>query len=143
MEHMRVFRVMVFAAFFATGWHECAGQILLRGMVVEKAGAALPQAHILIYPDSITTVSNDVGEFETHVQKGSKTIQVSYVGFEFYHSSLSLQKDSTIFISLIPSTNHLREVVVNSTRSYQHDIFSENRTSTQVLTRDEINAIPV
>jgi hypothetical protein len=140
---MRIFGVIFVAACLNTGAHKCMGQILLRGHVTENVGEPLPQAHIFIYPDSITTVSNDFGEFETLVSKGNKTIQVSYVGFEFYQSLTTLDKDSTITIVLKPSTNHLKEVVINSTRTYQQDIFSDNRTSTHVLTRDEINAIPV
>src|SRR5690606_34162765 len=42
-----------------------------------------------------------------------------------------------------PSVNHLKEIVVSGAPDFQEELFKSNRTSSHVLTQDDINGIPV
>lgn len=121
-----------------------AGQeILLKGHIQDDGGVRLPQAHIIIFPDSLYGITNSEGEYSLRTSKGKKQVQVSYVGFELYRKTINLKKDTALSVTLKPAAKQLQEVVVSSTLDVQQEIFDANQTSTHVLTQDDINAIPV
>jgi hypothetical protein len=118
-------------------------QLQLKGEVQDKEGVLLPRAHISIYPDSVTTTSDDNGKFSIRLNAGRKKFLVSYVGYRLFEASFFFTQDSTIKIILVPGVKELQEVVVSGERDFQEENFEKNRTSTHVLTREEINSIPV
>lgn len=120
-----------------------SAQVVLRGKITENGGGVLPQAHVFISPDSMATAANDEGVFSISLPVGQKTISVTFIGFESFKTNFLLRKDTTISVRMNASANQLNEVVVRSTATPQQDLFRENRTSTNVLTPDEINGIPV
>jgi CarboxypepD_reg-like domain/TonB-dependent Receptor Plug Domain len=120
-----------------------SAQALLRGAISERDGGTLPRAHVFVVPDSIAAAADDNGQFRIALIPGKKIVHVSYIGYETYESEFTIRSDTTIDIRLTTSTRHLKEVVVKSTRTHQQDLFNENRTSTYVLTREDINSIPV
>jgi hypothetical protein len=119
------------------------GQVTLSGTVRDNEGGELPQAHVFVYPDSITTTSDNSGRFRFRVPRGAKTVQVTYVGYRPWQSTIKLNADTVLKVVLSPAVNELKEIVVSDQRNYQEEIFQQNRTSTHVLTKDDINAIPV
>lgn len=133
----------VYSVIMALLSYNTTAQVVLKGVIKDKEGEGLPLAHIFIFPDSVTTTSNNSGEYSVKVIPGRKTIQVTYVGYTLYQYSFSLQGDSSITVVLDPATNQLNEIVVSGERDYQEEIFESNRTSTHVLTKEDITAIPV
>jgi hypothetical protein len=118
-------------------------QVRLKGDVADRNGVVLPQAHVFIVPDSVTTASDNNGEFSILLPAGERILHVSYVGYKAFQSSFNLQRDTTINVVLVPDVSQLDEVTVTGLRDYQKEIFEQNRTSTYVLTKDDINSIPV
>ena len=118
-------------------------QVQVRGTITDLNGSLLPSAHVFISPDSIITATSVNGEFSTNVTPGSKSISVTYVGYQEYRYQLTITGDTTVHVVMTPSVNELKEVVVSGQRDYQQEIFESNRTSTHVLTKDNINGIPV
>jgi hypothetical protein len=120
-----------------------AQDLVVKGVIRDDKGQRLPQAHIIVMPDSIFSITNTEGQFIIQTTKGEKQIQVSYVGFEIFNTTITLKKDTTFSVLLKSKTSQLQEVVISSTRNPQQEIFDGNQTSKHVLTQNDINAIPV
>ncbi len=120
-----------------------SAQVRLQGSVRDRDGEALPLAHIFVFPDSVTTSSDNAGQYVVRVKPGPKTIQVSFVGYEIVQTRIAIQSDTTLETVMRPSVSELREVVVSGERDYQEENFIRNRASTHVLTQNQITAIPV
>ncbi len=120
-----------------------AQDINVTGVVQDDKGQPLPQAHVVVLPDSIFGLSDLEGEFRLKVPRGDKQIHVSYVGFEIFTRAIKFTRDTTLTVSLKSKASQLQEVVISSTRNPQQEIFEENQTSKHVLTQSDINAIPV
>jgi hypothetical protein len=118
-------------------------QVNLKGVVRDRQNEPLPQAHIVVFPDSITSATDNSGRFSVRVQPGLKTLQVTFVGYRIYNNSFSVKSDSAFDVVLVPAVNELEEVTITGRRDYQQEILEQNRTSTYVLTKDDINSIPV
>ncbi|HEY5745437.1 MAG TPA: carboxypeptidase-like regulatory domain-containing protein [Chryseolinea sp.] len=117
--------------------------LVLKGTVRGDEDGKLPQAHILLLPDSSHHTSDGSGQFTFRTTPGQKTLQISFVGYESFQRSFYLRKDTTLSVTLKTKVDHLKEVVVVGERNTQEDIFNDNQTSRHVLTRDDLNAIPV
>lgn len=117
--------------------------LVLKGTVRGDEDGKLPQAYILLLPDSIQHTSDGSGQFTFRTGPGKKTLQISFVGYESFQRSFYLRKDTTLSVILKTKVDHLGEVVVVGERNTQEDIFNDNQTSRHVLTRDDLNAIPV
>ena len=118
-------------------------QVNIRGSVRDTDGTRLPNAHIQVLPDSITATSNNQGDYSVITTRGSKSIVVSYVGYEILRIQLDVRNDTSLTISLRPSVNQLNEIVISGDREYLQELLDGNRTSTHIITQDEINSIPV
>jgi hypothetical protein len=137
-----VLRLLFFAFLFLPG--VVSGQEnFLSGHIHDESGVGLPQAHIVILPDSLFGITNAEGVFRLRVYKGEKEIRVSFVGYEGYTRTLFVKGDTSLMIDMKPAANQLRELVISSTHDIQKDIFDDNQTSKHVLTKDEISSIPV
>lgn len=121
----------------------CGQAIVLKGTVRGDEDGKLPQAHITVFPDSIHVTTNPSGQFVLKTNAGKKTIVVSFVGYENFERTVNLRKDSSFSVMLKTKVDQLSEIVVTGDRHTQEDIFDANQTSRHVLTRDDINAIPV
>jgi outer membrane receptor for ferrienterochelin and colicin len=120
-----------------------AQKIEIKGVVRDQSGERLPQAYVVILPDSITVPSNSSGHFSAKILPGKKDIRVSYIGFENTQLNVQIHKDTTIQVVMTSKVNALQEVVVTGQRNSQEETFQSNRTSTHLLSQDVINAIPV
>lgn len=117
--------------------------VTIRGHIQDEEGAGLPQAHIVILPDSLFTITDGEGAFRIRVPRGEKTIVASFVGYENFSRTVMVSHDTVLKVGLKPRANQLKEVVISSTPDVQKDIFDANQTSKHVLTKDEISSIPV
>lgn len=115
----------------------------VKGIVKDEQGEPLPQAHVIVFPDSIFGLTNTAGEFSIQASKGEKRIQVSFVGHEIFSRIVNVDGDTAITVSLRSKASQLQEVTISSTRDPQQEIFQDNQTSKHVLTQSDINAIPV
>lgn len=118
-------------------------QVLLKGTVADREGEQLPQAHLFLFPDSVTTTSGISGEFTIKTSPGEKVLQVTYIGYETITRNFILKRDTVLQVILRPKSRQLEEVVIRGQRDYQKEIFESNSTGTHVLTQDNINSIPV
>lgn len=115
----------------------------LTGVVYDEDGNRLPLAYVFISPDSITTATDESGRFSIRVPTGKKRIRVSFIGYEMLRRQLWIRRDTTIQLTMRTHHNELQEVVVRGEKSVQEAIFQSGRASTNVLTKEDINAIPV
>lgn len=95
------------------------GQPTLIGSVTDaETSLPLAGAHILIENTFIATISSSSGLFMiTGLKQGEYLIKVSYIGYETFSSSLKINKDTTLEISLKPSAIMGSEVIVTATRA--------------------------
>lgn len=121
-----------------------AQKVTVSGTVKEKGGSqSLPLAHILVVPDSISTITDSSGKFSLAIPAGEKTFVVSYVGYTTLTQTVRVNKDQVVDFSLSSQVNELEEVVVNSTRFSNEDMLKSTRSSTNVISSEDIGAIPV
>ena len=120
-----------------------AQNMTVKGVIYGDKDKALPQAHIIVMPDSVFETTDTEGYFSINLSKGKKSVQVSFVGYEIFNKTFLLRKDTVLSIVLRSQSKQLEEVVITSTRDNYQQIFEDNQTSKLVLTQDDINAIPV
>lgn len=120
-----------------------AQAVVLNGIVLDRNGEALVSAHVFISPDSITIPSDSEGRFSAAIKPGQKLVRVSFVGLEDFERKINVNGDTTIQVLLIAKTSQLQEVVITAKKNLQEEVFNSNRTSTYVLSQDDITALPV
>jgi len=97
----------------------------LIGTVREESGQKAPLAGVNVWAQadapqaSRGTTTNAQGRYELMVPKGKYTIRFSYVGFESQSLTGELIQNTTIDVSLRPSTDELSAVVVTAGRFEQ------------------------
>ncbi len=133
--------IFVIVLFFCSGL--CAQTIHLRGNVKEQGGENLPAAFLMLQPDSITITGGTSSDFSIATRPGYKTLRVSYVGYQSTTLSFFLRGDTSLTIALVPIINQLNEIVVKGERYSQRDIVESTRSGTHLLSKDDIEAIPV
>jgi len=137
---IRFYGVLLFALIPATLYGQ---HVTLQAVVHDASNERLPLAQVFITPDSLTLLADENGRFQAVLVPGSKTIRIAHVGSETFSYSFVLRGDTTCAFTLTGKINALDEVVVTDTRSVQTELFQSNRASTNVLTKDIINSIPV
>jgi hypothetical protein len=115
----------------------------ISGIIKEKGGPFLPLAHVLVLPDSISTIADNKGAYTINVPTGSKTVVVSYVGYVLLRQQLEVSKDVSLDFALQAEINELDEVIINSTRYKNEELLKSTRSSTNTITSEDIGAIPV
>ncbi|MEI9919719.1 MAG: TonB-dependent receptor [Bacteroidota bacterium] len=121
-----------------------AQNVTISGTVKERGtDQPLAVAYILVLPDSAGTAAGNDGSFTISVPPGNKTIIVSYVGYESYRRLVSVMRDVTYNIQLKPEIKELQEVEVHSNGIPNEALIRSTRSSTNVLTAEDIGSIPV
>ncbi|MEZ4974460.1 MAG: TonB-dependent receptor [Cyclobacteriaceae bacterium] len=115
----------------------------ISGIVREERKDALPLAHIIVLPDSTTTVTDNRGKFLVNLVRGEHTFITSYTGFRTLTTRINITSDTTIQFQLQPSIDQLEEIVITSQRDRQQELFESTRMSTQVLNPEDVTSIPV
>jgi hypothetical protein len=119
-----------------------AQTITLKGRVSGN-GEPLPLAHVLIVEDSTVRICDSDGNFVYHRKPGLVTLRISYTGYETHQSTLRLRRDTVVTFQLSPTISNLEEVVVTGQRFSQQELFESTRTSSTVVTANDISALPV
>src|ERR1044071_6110414 len=121
-----------------------AQKVTLTGTVKEKdSPQSLPLAQILVLPDSISIAADEAGMFVVSVAPGMKSVVITYVGYETLRRYVRVVRNVILDFQLEPQVNQLEEVVVNSNRLSNEEMLRSTRSSTNMLSSDDINAIPV
>ncbi|MFY0688103.1 MAG: TonB-dependent receptor [Cyclobacteriaceae bacterium] len=109
------------------------GQYTISGTVMDDSGNALPGATIALN-NGIGTVSDSDGNyFMDRVTAGEYKVAVSYVGYEAYSSSITVDSDATFDFNLKQTVFIGDEVIVTATRA------GSNTPSTKItITKEEI-----
>jgi hypothetical protein len=108
----------------------------------DKTGEALIGASIKTDSSSaVSVISNAYGFYSVTVVKGQNRIVVSYQGYQLYRTSLNVQANTTLDISLTPQPTNLTEVTVTSRR--KNDNITKAQMGAEKLNMSEINQLPV
>lgn len=120
-----------------------AQNVTLKGHVAGKDGESLPLAHVLVVEDSTVRICDPKGIFTLTREPGHITLRISYTGYETQQTRLDLRRDTVATFLLSPSVGSLEEVVVTGQRFSQQELFESTRTSSTVVTANDISGIPV
>lgn len=136
-------RTLLLAFFFISPFVLWAQSALLKGVVRDSNGDNLPMAHVILFPDTLHTVTENNGAFSFRHDRGHIILAISYAGYTTQYASLSLVNDTTIVFLLESSAKELKEVTVTASRYKQSDQLHTTRMSSITLTGKEISSIPV
>lgn len=117
--------------------------VSFKGIVKDEVSQVMPYAHVLFSKDSAVVVCNEEGRFSHQVRPGRVTITVSFTGYKSFRKTFSIRRDTLITVMLEEKISELDEVVVTSKKFSQEELFESTQTSSRVITKDDINAIPV
>ncbi|HEY0742774.1 MAG TPA: TonB-dependent receptor [Chryseosolibacter sp.] len=115
---------------------------LLRGLVKDQSGVALPLATVIILPDSAVVSTGNDGRFVTTLSRGRKEMRVSYTGFQMSTLTFDLRADTIISVALVQRVDELKEITVESDRYSNGDLVQSTRSGLNRLTQKDLNAIP-
>ena len=93
-------------------------QFSLSGNVIDKENhEALIGAHISLKELNLMTVSDEFGNFNfKNIEKGTYTLEASYIGFKIYETTINITKDSKIKIAMTADSMMEDEVIVTASR---------------------------
>ena len=87
--------------------------VTLSGYITDaETGESLVNAHLYTLANNKITFSNEYGFYSFTLPKGKQSIYISYVGYERFKQELFLKADTTLDISMQPSS-YLREVLIS------------------------------
>lgn len=97
-------------------------QIVLKGKIIDEAGAALPYARVSEQLSKISTLTNQRGTFYLKVPAGKSNLKISYIGYNTIDTTLYFgsKTNDTIFCTfkMVPSSKEFAVVNVTS-KPYQ------------------------
>ena len=94
-----------------------AQKVTVSGKIVDKNQKKLIGATVLVKETNQGLSSDLDGNFSFRLNKGSFTIQVSYIGFKTIEKNIYLDKDNLFTIVLYEDDNVLDEVLVSAVRA--------------------------
>ena len=94
-----------------------AQQVTVSGKIVDKNQEVLTGATVLVKETNQGLSSDLDGNFSFRLNKGTYTIQVSYIGFKTIEKDVYLDKDKVVTIVLYEDDNVLDEVLVSAVRA--------------------------
>jgi outer membrane cobalamin receptor len=97
---------------------------------------------VLVTPDSVRSVSDNNGKFRITLTNGPKKLVVTFVGYKTWTGDIVLDGDVVLNIEMSPETRQLDEVIISSNRLHE-ELVNSTRTSTNIITSRDIEAIPM
>ncbi|TXE03069.1 SusC/RagA family TonB-linked outer membrane protein [Algoriphagus aquimarinus] len=97
--------------------HEICGQSnTVDGKVVDiESGEALPGALVTATPGSISSITDDNGNFSLNLESGESELTVQFIGFETFKKIIEIPLGEILEIKLVPLQMGLEEVEVLAT----------------------------
>jgi outer membrane receptor for ferrienterochelin and colicins len=111
---------------------------VVRGVVQDDRGAALPHATVRVKGTNAGTETNAAGEFSLRLREGRHALVASHVGFEPMERATGDDGDVIVF-RLSRALNDLEEVVVTGTRSERP--LKDAPVITRVITSEDIRRL--
>ena len=110
-------------------------QFNLNGQVVDKENQeVLIGTHISIKELKLVTVSDENGHFRfENIQKGSYTLEATYVGFKVYETIVDINNDSKIKIAMTMDSMMEDEIIVSASRVGQKTPLTYSEISSNEL----------
>jgi hypothetical protein len=119
-----------------------AQQAEVKGTIHDVTGERLSFASVVILPDSLIASSDINGSYSIRIATGSKTLLVSYVGFEPLAFVKEIHHDTTINFIMTPKTDQLEEVVIAGDRFSNEDVVQSVSSGTNVITQKDVLQMP-
>ncbi|SFE60368.1 Outer membrane receptor for ferrienterochelin and colicins [Chitinophaga sp. CF118] len=115
----------------------------INGIISDKTtGETLIGASIRVLPQlKYSSSSNNYGFYAILFPEGQYTLVVSYTGYKQDTISISLTKNLTRNVALIPTTDNLSEVIIRAESA--HDELKKPQMGLQKLNTNEVAKIPV
>jgi iron complex outermembrane receptor protein len=121
-----------------------AQSFTLKGKVVDTNNAYLPGATILVKETKQGTSSDFEGNFRFNLEKGTYTVQVSFIGYKTVSEKVSITENSQIKFLLVPDSTVLEEVLVAAVRvSTAVPVSFSNLSKKEIATRNLGQDIPI
>jgi hypothetical protein len=121
----------------------CAQKVEIKGTVSTIAGESLPEANVVIFPDSVVATTDVRGNYVVRILSGKKTLHVSYTGFQPNIIDVGIVKDTVVNFSLADRIDELQTIVVQANKYSNEDLVNSTRSGTQTITQNDIQNIPV
>ena len=127
-------QVCLLLALVGVSWQTHA-QFSLKGTVTDTGNESLSGAHVIIKNTYYQTITDNNGKFNfTGVKPGTYLLQVSYVGYEVYADTITLQENADLIVSLHESAVVSDAVVISAVRA------TRNTPSTfTMISKEEMN----
>ena len=121
-----------------------AQKVTVSGKIVDKNQKILTGATVLVKETNQGLSSDLDGNFSFRLNKGSFTIQVSYIGFKTIEKNVYLDKDTIVTIVLYEDDNVLDEVLVSAVRATSNiPVTYSNLSKKELAKRNLGQDIPV
>ena len=121
-----------------------AQKVTVSGKIVDKNQKNLTGATVLVKETNQGLSSDLDGNFSFRLNKGSFTIQVSYIGFKTIEKNVYLDKDKVVTIVLYEDDNVLDEVLVSAVRATSNiPVTYSNLSKKELAKRNLGQDIPV
>lgn len=116
-------------------------KITLSGYITDAStGERLINANILDSNSKKGTTSNDYGFYSLSTTTNSTTISISYLGYVTLKKNISLKKNTTLNIQLVPESYSLGEVEISASKEVP--IEKRNEISTISIPTKQIKKLP-
>ena len=118
--HLRIsfhFLMKIFSYSLLGIWNMCVCQVeeyTLKGIVSDQKQQPLPFASIEVAHTHKVTVTNEKGEFELKLPKGTYQVYVQYLGYKKQEVSVVMKQDQEIVVVLEPEEKILQEVAIRA-----------------------------
>lgn len=109
---------LLFFSFLLLFQFSLIAQKTIKGRVLDNADRPLEGAAVYLNNTSVGTTTNEKGEFELDIRKGSYELIASYLGYQTAQFPFDSEKiNKPIVFKLIPKANMLDEVVVSNKKN--------------------------
>ncbi|MCG1034791.1 TonB-dependent receptor [Polaribacter sargassicola] len=133
------FFLFLFASLLAN-----AQSLTLKGKVIDENNTSLPGATILVKENNKGTSTDFNGNFSINLEKGTYTIQVSFIGYTTVSKEITLVQNKEINFVLNSNENVLEEVLVSAVRvNADVPVTFSNLSKKEIATRNLGQDIPV
>ena len=114
----------------------------ISGIITDQSnGEPLLGATVVVTEKNQGVTSNNYGFYSLRLPEGSYTLEISYLGFEPFSTSLALRDNESLDISLTPINDQLDEVIVQSDDS-KKSVVRSVVNGIAILSQKEIKRIP-
>jgi iron complex outermembrane receptor protein len=121
------FLTFVWIAFSAILPSLTLAQFTLQGTVIDSEGASLVGAHVAIQNNQAIVTTDRTGAFYfSNLAAGEVTLEVTYVGFESFSTTLRLTADTSLEITLAYTTVFCQRICgfcLTSRSEFAHCLF--------------------